>query len=101
MRYSRYWVNREDSELAVLREYMRLAKHEPRLLELLTDIMEAQPTTDDWYVEGWKRRVTELVGWHRSRDLPEISGDEDYDTVYTLCYSYCFDPPAEDEAQYG
>lgn len=42
MNYDAYTENRRKSEREVVREYMRLAQHEPRLLDLLNEIMAAQ-----------------------------------------------------------
>lgn len=93
MNYDAYSENRSKNERDVVREYMRLAQHEPRLLELLNEIMAEQPTTDDWYSERWKGRVCNLVGFDREGGADEVRTMDAYDTVYTLCYSYCYDPP--------
>jgi hypothetical protein len=82
--------NRAKNERELLREFFALVPHEPKLLVLLTDIMAAQPTTDEWYLRDWKERVSTLVGWDRDKDSP-LGSSAAYDTVYELCASYCYD----------
>jgi hypothetical protein len=89
--YYLYTENRSKTERETVREYMRLAQYEPRLLDLLTEIMAEQPTTDEWYSPRWKGRLCNLVGFDGGN--PQLRTMAAYDTVYELCYSYCFDPP--------
>ena len=84
-------ANRPKAERDLVREYMRLAQYEPRLLVLLTDIMAAQPSSDQWYVDGWKGRVCGLAGF--GSVIPELKTMDAYDKVYELCFSYCYDRP--------
>jgi hypothetical protein len=85
--------NRALAERRLLSRFFKLAAKEPRLLPLLTDIMAAQPTTSQWYRDGWKDRMVALVGWGTA-----ISSEDDqheYDTVYGLLMSYCYDGPSQ------
>jgi len=82
------WTStRNAAERKLVREYMDFAQHDPRLLTLLTDIMQAQPPRVQWH--EWKERVATLAGWDREHDCKPLSTMHAYDVVYELCYSYC------------
>ena len=85
--------NRTQTERQLVRDFMRLAQHEPRLLDLLTEIMAEQPTSDEWYSERWKGRVCALAGFDSNAATVELKTMKAYDVVYELCFSYCYDPP--------
>jgi hypothetical protein len=87
--------NRERTERATFRRYAELCAIEPRLADLLVEMMRRQPTTWAWYREI-KPRVQSLVGW--SADNRELRTCEAYDTVYRALYSLCYDPPMDEAA---
>jgi hypothetical protein len=82
--------NRKRTERTAFRRYAELCTIEPRLADLLVEMMRRQPTTCAWYREI-KPRVEALVGW--GTDNPELRTCEAYDIVYRALYSLCYDPP--------
>jgi hypothetical protein len=84
--------NRDRTERTAFRRYAELCAIEPRLADLLVEMMRRQPTTWAWY-RDIKPRIESLVGW--SAESRELRTCEAYDIVYRALYSWCFDPPAE------
>jgi hypothetical protein len=86
--------NRDDGERAALRDYFKLAAHEPALIPLLLRAMQMQGSTDEFYLV-LKPQLVALVGW--SAIHPRLRTCAAYDVVYELIYSYSYDAPEGDE----
>lgn len=86
--------NRSARERAAFNRYFEAANLEPRLLPLLVQAMREQPTTSRFY-ENYKPHITRLAGWFA--ECVELRSESAYDDVYELIYSFCYDPPRENE----
>ena len=85
------YKNRPKSERQAFARYAEFCKLEPRLMDLLRDVMEQQPTTGRW-IALFEDRVKELIGWNCS--VEGIRTSEAYDIAYSVLYSFVFDKEA-------
>ena len=93
-----YGRNRPDDERAAWLGYATLAALEPKLVPLLIDVMTRQPTTDEFY-RSVKPVLLNLVGWGViGTNKPDaLKTESAYSCVYTVLYSFMYDPPEEDD----
>jgi hypothetical protein len=72
-----------------LRQFAYLCAVEPDLSQLLIDAMREQPTTDR-FIDGYKTRLQNLVGYGARH--PQLRTSLSYDIVYDTIYGLVVDP---------
>ena len=84
----------------VARKFAKMVVYEPRLAELLLDVMRVQPTVEEWKDYWYCERVLPLVGDDREEGPELLQTDEAYDCVLLMCLRYLDDGRSYGETMY-